>query len=52
MALAQGGCQGYMDLKFFLEDLFDKPVDLVTKGSLKKEIIQQVLQEAMIVESI
>ena len=37
----------YMDLKFFLEDLFDKPVDLVTKHSLKKEIRQQVLQETI-----
>lgn len=40
---------GYMDLKFFLEDLFDKPVDLVTKRSLKKEISQKVLQEAIYV---
>ena len=37
----------YMDLKFFLEDLFNKPVDLVTKHSLKKEISEQVLQEAI-----
>jgi uncharacterized protein len=36
-----------MDLKFFLEDLFHKPVDLVTKDSLKKEISQTVLQEAI-----
>ena len=39
----------YMDLKFFLEDLFDLPVDLVTKRSLKKEISQKVLQEAIYV---
>jgi uncharacterized protein len=39
----------YMDLKFFLEDLFDVPVDLVTKHSLKKEISQKVLQEAIYV---
>lgn len=39
----------YMDLKFFLEDLFDMPVDLVTKRSLKKEISQKVLQEAIYV---
>ena len=39
----------YMDLKFFLEDLFDMPVDLVTKRSLKKEISQRVLQEAVYV---
>jgi hypothetical protein len=25
----------YMDLKFFLEDLFNKPVDLVIEGDLK-----------------
>ena len=37
----------YMDLKFFLEDLFNKPVDLVTKRSLKKEISQRILQEAI-----
>ncbi len=38
---------GYMDLKFFLEDLFNKPVDLVTKRSLKQEIRQKILQEAI-----
>lgn len=40
---------GYMDLKFFLEDLFQVSVDLVTKRSLKKEIVRQVLQEAIYV---
>lgn len=39
----------YMDLKFFLEDLFQMPVDLVTKRSLKKEIRQKVLEEAIYV---
>ncbi|MEO1672541.1 MAG: nucleotidyltransferase family protein [Cyanobacteria bacterium J06631_2] len=39
----------YMDLKFFLEDLFNVPIDLVTKRSLKKEISQKVLQEAIYV---
>jgi uncharacterized protein len=37
----------YMDLKIFLEDLFNKPVDLVTKGSLRKEISQKILEEAI-----
>lgn len=37
----------YMDLKFFLEDLFGKPVDLVTKRSLKPQISQVVLEEAI-----
>lgn len=37
----------YMDLKFFLEDLFGKPVDLVTKRSLKTQIADTVLSEAI-----
>ncbi|MEN9568235.1 MAG: hypothetical protein RLZZ69_3431 [Cyanobacteriota bacterium] len=37
----------YMDLKFFLEDLFNKPIDLVTKNSLRKEISQKILEEAI-----
>ena len=40
---------GYMGLKFFLEDLFKVPVDLVTRRSLKPEISQQVLKEAIYV---
>lgn len=39
----------YMDLQFFLEDLFDRPVDLVTKRSLKREISEIILQEAIYV---
>ncbi len=37
----------YMDLKFFLEDLFERPVDLVTQRSLKPQIRQTVLEEAI-----
>lgn len=37
----------YMDLKFFLEDLFGKPVDLVTRRSLKPQIAESVLEEAI-----
>ncbi|WP_017327328.1 nucleotidyltransferase family protein [Synechococcus sp. PCC 7336] len=37
----------YMDLKFFLEDLFNRPVDLVTKRSLKPQIRAIVLEEAI-----
>ncbi|MDJ1174032.1 nucleotidyltransferase family protein [Roseofilum capinflatum] len=40
---------GYMDLKFFLEDLFQKSVDLVTRRSLKSQISQSVLAEAVYV---
>lgn len=37
----------YMNLKFFLEDLFQKPVDLVTQDSLKEAIRQTVIKEAV-----
>jgi len=37
---------GYMDLKFYLENLFNKPVDLVTRKSLKPQIVNSVLAEA------
>ena len=37
----------YMELKFSLEDLFGKPVDLVTKRSLKPQIAESVLEEAI-----
>ena len=33
----------YMDLKFYLEDLFDRDVDLVIKGSVKKGLKSRVL---------
>ena len=39
----------YMDLKFFLEDLFEKPVDLVIKHTLKPQIRQAVLAEVIYV---
>lgn len=39
----------YMDLKFFLEETFDKSVDLVTKKSLKTIIQDQVFAEAVYV---
>ncbi|MEM7066698.1 MAG: nucleotidyltransferase family protein [Cyanobacteria bacterium P01_B01_bin.77] len=37
----------YMDLKFFLEDLFECPVDLITKRSLKPQLKATVLKEAI-----
>lgn len=40
---------GYMDLKFFLEDLFNKKVDLVTRRSLKPQLTEKVLKEAIYV---
>jgi len=39
----------YMDLKFSLEDLFGKPVDLVTRRSLKPQIADAVLEESILI---
>jgi uncharacterized protein len=39
--------RGYMGLKFYLEDLFGKPVDLVIKKDLKERIKQSVIEEAI-----
>ena len=41
--------KGYMGLKFYLEELFNKPVDLVTQRSIKSIIRDQVLSEAIYV---
>jgi len=40
---------GYMDLKFYLEELFGRPVDLATPRSLKPRIKEQVEREAVYV---
>ncbi|NEQ32073.1 MAG: nucleotidyltransferase family protein [Leptolyngbya sp. SIO4C5] len=37
----------YMDLKFFLEELFGKNVDLVIKTDIKPQIRDTVIQEAV-----
>ena len=42
----------YMDLKFFLEDLLQRPVDLVTRKSIRPRIKAQVDSEAQYVEGI
>ena len=36
---------GYMDLKFYLEDLLGRPVDLVTDKALRKELRPYVEKE-------
>jgi len=38
---------GYMDLKFFLEDLFGRPVDLVLADGIKPRLRKAILQEAV-----
>lgn len=35
----------YMDLKFFLEDLFHRRVDLVIKGAIKSRLRRNILHE-------
>lgn len=37
----------YMDLKEFLEDLFDRPVDLVLRDALKPALKEAILREAV-----
>ncbi len=39
----------YMDLKFFLEDLFGKKVDLVISDTIKKRIQPSILRETQYV---
>jgi uncharacterized protein len=41
------GIFGFLELKGYLEDLLNCPVDLVTKNALKKQFREQVLQEAV-----
>ena len=40
-------CDRYMDLKFYLEDLLDTPIDLVTHKMLRAEIKDAVEQGAI-----
>ena len=42
----------YMDLLFFLEDLFGRKVDLVVKDTIKPMIRNRVLREAIYVPNI
>jgi predicted nucleotidyltransferase len=37
----------FLELKAHLEDLFQCPVDLVTKNALKKQLREKILQEAL-----
>ena len=42
----------YMDLLFFLEDLFGRRVDLVVKDTIKPIIRNRVLREAIYVSNL
>ena len=37
----------YMDLKFFLEELFDRPVDLVLADGIRPRLRAAILREAI-----
>ena len=37
----------YMDLKFFLEELFERPVDLVLADGIKSRLRATILREAI-----
>jgi uncharacterized protein len=39
----------YMDLKIFLEDLFGKKIDLAIEDTLKSQIRQKIVEEAIYV---
>lgn len=39
----------YIGLSFFLEDHFNKKVDVISKPALKKELREQILQEVIYV---
>lgn len=43
---------GYMNLKFWLEDTFDRPVDLVLVDTLKPRLRPVILSEVVYVEGL
>jgi uncharacterized protein len=43
---------GYMDLKFFLEDLLGRPIDLVTRKSIRPRLKTQIESEAFYVQGL
>ena len=43
---------GYMDVKEFLERLFQKPIDLVVSEALKPQLKSHILQEAIYAEGL
>ncbi len=39
----------YMDLKFYLEDIFEQSVDIVMKETIKKRLKKSILRETLYV---
>jgi predicted nucleotidyltransferase len=52
VTLNQYTLDSYMNLKFFLEDLFGRPVDLAITDTLKPRIRDRILSEAIYVEGL
>jgi predicted nucleotidyltransferase len=47
VVLARPSFDDYMTIKFFLEDLFECPVDLVIESDLKPRLSQPILSEVL-----
>jgi uncharacterized protein len=47
VVLEKPSFDAYMDVKFFLEDLFECPVDLVMEETIKPRLRPFILQEVM-----
>lgn len=41
------GLFAFLDLKHYLETIVGRPVDLVTEGALKKQLREEIMQEAV-----
>jgi predicted nucleotidyltransferase len=52
VTLNQYTLDSYMNLKFFLEDLFGRPVDLAITDTLKPRLRDRILSEAIYVEGL
>ena len=47
MVLDEKTFDAYMDVKFFLEDLFHRPVDLVLKDAVKPKLRASIEESAI-----
>lgn len=52
VTLARPRFYDFMDIKFFLEELFGVEVDLVTEGGLKEEIRSYIINEVVYAEGL
>lgn len=52
VTLKQTSFTGFIRLKHYLEELFGRPVDLVTADSIRSELRQQIMDEVVYAQSI